>query len=335
MRQRQDLADGLRPFRHAPEREHESGQQNRGQEEEESQLHGLHLGAGDRGESEAKCQVGHHEDRDAEEQDPWVSHKWDIKQDPGSQQDDQCLPGADGDIGQDLPEHHFNRFHRHGEQVFNRALFRLPRHRHSRDHHQCHGQDHAKQAGHDVVTRHRFRIVHLMDDQFEGRLAASKAGERAFQVMPQGIGENGLRKADGAGGCGRVCRVRLDQDLRLLAAYQLAGKACRDRDHKSDFPTGQQVTRLARVICLHHEVIIVRRLERLNQCADDWRLLLHQKGGGQVFRVHVDGIAEQDQLHDGDAEHDREGETVPADLDRFLHENGPDAAEGVQQAGHA
>jgi hypothetical protein len=142
-------------------------------------------------------------------------------------------------------------------RVFDRALFGFARHRDGGNHHQRHGQDHAEEAGHDIVAGLGFGIVHLVHDQIERRRSATQTGERAFQVVPQRICQDRLGECDSAGCGGRVGCVGFDQDLRVFAAHQLPGEARRDRDNKGHFAPGQQVAGLAGVICLHDEVIIV------------------------------------------------------------------------------
>ena len=66
MGRRQDLADPLRPHRHAAEREHEARQQDRGQQEEDRGLHRLELVLGHRRDGEADREVGGDEQRRAE-----------------------------------------------------------------------------------------------------------------------------------------------------------------------------------------------------------------------------------------------------------------------------
>ena len=67
MGQRQKVSPTiLRPVRHAVEREHEAGQQDRRQEEEEGQLHRLHLRAREGRERVAEQHHRQHEDEHAE-----------------------------------------------------------------------------------------------------------------------------------------------------------------------------------------------------------------------------------------------------------------------------
>ena len=76
MRERQDFADDLRPMRHAAERKHEAGEQDRRQEEEERHLHRLQLVLRDRREGDAHREVGGDEDeRDDQQQRDAAQHR--------------------------------------------------------------------------------------------------------------------------------------------------------------------------------------------------------------------------------------------------------------------
>ena len=62
MGERENLADGLRPLRHAAEGKHEAGEQDRRQKDEEGHLHRLKLVLGDGGEGDAHGEIGGDED---------------------------------------------------------------------------------------------------------------------------------------------------------------------------------------------------------------------------------------------------------------------------------
>ena len=53
-----------------------------------------------------------------------------------------------------------------------------------------------------------------------------------------------------------------------------------------------------------------------------------------MLGVHVYGIAEEHQLHEGDADHHGEGEPVAAHLHEFLAHHGHEPAQGKDAAGH-
>ena len=82
-------------------------------------------------------------------------------------QDDRHLDVADEDVGDDLADQHLARARRHGEQIFHRAALALARDGEAGDHDHRHGEDHAHQAGDDVVLRDDFRVVERVDAQID------------------------------------------------------------------------------------------------------------------------------------------------------------------------
>ncbi len=61
--------------------------------------------------------------------------------------------------------------------------------------------------------------------------------------------------------------------------------------------------------------------------AADIAVLVHEHGGRQMARVGVDGVAEQQELHDGNEDHGRERDAVAPELDELLDEHGHRAHE--------
>ena len=51
-----------------------------------------------------------------------------------------------------------------------------------------------------------------------------------------------------------------------------------------------------------------------------------EHAGRQMLRVRIDGVAEEDELHQRHADHHQEGQPVPAHLDEFLHHDRPEPA---------
>src|SRR5260370_35056842 len=68
MGERESLSDHLSPTRHAAERKHETGEQDRRDKNEESHLHGLQLIFRDRGKRDAHRQVRDDEDEGYQQQ---------------------------------------------------------------------------------------------------------------------------------------------------------------------------------------------------------------------------------------------------------------------------
>jgi hypothetical protein len=102
-----------------------------------------------------------------------------------ARKDQQHLHVAEEHVGQDLADHHLQRPHRRGQQVFQRAALAFARHGHGRHHHQRHRQDHAHQPRHHVVGGDAFGVVAAVQAQLEGRMAGAQRGQRAHQLMHQ------------------------------------------------------------------------------------------------------------------------------------------------------
>ncbi|MNR24982.1 hypothetical protein D3C85_1420990 [compost metagenome] len=105
MRQRQQVAQVLRPHRHALEREHESGQQHVGQEIKHGQLHGLQLVLRQRRQRDAHGQVRRHEEQRRQVHGQQAAQDRHMKYEVRGQQDDGGLDQPDGDVGHDLAGH--------------------------------------------------------------------------------------------------------------------------------------------------------------------------------------------------------------------------------------
>ncbi len=141
--------------------------------------------------------------------------------------------------------------------------------------------------------------------------------------------------ADRVGRGGRVGSVSLDQYLGPFTAYQCAAEPGRDGNHKRHFAAGQQVGAGAGVVCVQYKAVIAGGFQRLDQGAGQRGVLFDQQRSGQLPGVGIDGVAEQDQLHNRNTEHHREGQTIAAHLHQLLHEHGPYPAARDQQTPHA
>jgi hypothetical protein len=71
-------------------------------------------------------------------------------------------------------------------------------------------------------------------------------------------------------------------------------------------------------------------VERGQHGAGKIALLVHEDGGRQVARRGVDGVAEQQKLHDGDEDHGGEGQPVALELHELLDEHGRRARDGAR-----
>ena len=135
-----------------------------------------------------------------------------------------------------------------------------------------------------------------------------------------------------ARGC-RVGRVGLDEDLRLVAAVDARAEIARDDDEKGDVAPLDEPLGLRVGLRPGDEAVVVADLKRRDDGARIMVLPGREQRGVEPLRIGVDGVAEQDELHDRDAEHHREGDAVAPHLDEFLGEHRAEADE--KQPHHA
>ena len=109
MRRRQYLADVLNNPRHTVEGEHETGQQDRGQQDEERYLDGLELGADHRGNEQPEREIGGDKQRRGEIQVDDAAENRHGKQPTSDANDQRELDQPDQDVGDDLADHQFGR----------------------------------------------------------------------------------------------------------------------------------------------------------------------------------------------------------------------------------
>src|SRR5262249_1912176 len=146
------------------------------------------------------------------EREPAAAHG-DLEENGGHDEDDGRLHQADEDVGRELADHDFNRLDGRGEKAFHRAALDLAGDGEGRHHHQRHREDDAEQAGDDVVGGDALGVVAALDDDFEGRGRAGFAGERALEVVGEGLGGESCSGGDGGVGGGGVGGVGFEEDL--------------------------------------------------------------------------------------------------------------------------
>ena len=232
---------------------------------------------------------------------------------------------ADGDIGHDLARHDLQRAHGRGQQVFHGAALALARHGQARHHDQRHAQDHAHQPRHRVVLGDLLFVVQAVHAHFERRLAARQVRQRAGQVFAgHGLAELRSRAHRHAGGHG-VGGVGLDQQRGPLAAQQAARETGRNVQHEQHPALRQRGAPGLFVGQFFDYVEVIGRLHRRYEGACEFAVVGHDHRGGHLLRIGVDGVAEQRQLHDGNADDHAESDAVAAQLQEFLAHHAPPA----------
>ena len=131
----------------------------------------------------------------------------------------------------------------------------------------------------------------------------------------------------------RIGRVGGDQHGGRLTPSQRALEACGNLDGEEHRARTQKriQLRLARRDMANVEEGGVAQ-GRQNGAAHI-RILLQKKGGRQITRRRVDGVAKEKELHQRHGDHGGEGDAVAAQLDELLHQHGEKARERTMRAG--
>ena len=222
--------------------------------------------------------------------------------------------------GSDLAQHQLERAHRRGDQQLQVAALALAHDRHRGEHHHGHGQDHADQAGHDVAPRCAApgcRRCARSSGGACGAAGASRASAAASAERPRAdAGDHGVgcrRRAAARGRSSALdaggARTRADVD----ADAGLAGAAC----------ARSQVLDIA----ARWATCVARTLRRLEHRRDSTRDRLVSASsttrGRDMAHVVVDRVAEQQQLHQRDADDHAEGGRSRAQLGQLLDRHAP------------
>ena len=150
-----------------------------------------------------------------------------------------------------------------------------------------------------------------MDAQLERRASPGARPERPFEVVRERRGWRGAERRQRVAGGDRVGGVGLDQQLRPVAAEQVARKAGRDGDREQDLAAVQQPVDLLAAAGDPDDPVVAGVLQRRDEAAGEVAVVIGQDDGRQVLGVAVDGVAEQEELDDRDADHHGEGQPVP------------------------
>ena len=289
VRERQHVADHLRPLRHAAKRKHEAGEQQRRHEEEDRHLHRLQLVACNRTEGDAERQIGADEEQhDGEEQEQAAVHRH-VEQ-PARGGEDQCdLDQADQDVGNDLTGHHFERCRRCGQQILEGTAFALAGHGEAG--HQHHGQreDDAHQAGNDVVGSQSLRVetaMHAQFDRWRGRtLHPRQVGRKHIHAQP-------VQHRNRAVGRHRIGGISFDQHDRRLPAHQIAVETRWKGDDELHFAAIEQAVSLT-LIDAADDAEVIAVLHRRDVGTSKRPRIGHDDGGRHVLGIGIDRVAEK------------------------------------------
>ncbi len=307
MGQRQCFRQPLHRPRHAREREHEARQQDRRQEHEEGHLHRLELRLRAGRNQQAQGQVGRDQQDRRHVDMPDAAVERHVEQPHAQRQHHRGLDQADGDVGQHLSDHQLGAAYRRGDQQFHVAAFAFAHDGHSGEQHHGHGQDHANQARHDIHRGASFRVVE--------RHHADRALDRNHRA-DRGIG--GHLGQLGGRALHRVVAA-VDQDLHLFAALgATALEIRRHHDAQADLAAPDGFHQFLRRACGQGRLDHRGRDDIHDHRARGRGVRLVGHARLQVAQVGVDGVAEQQQLHDRDGDDHRQGDPIAAHLPHFL-----------------
>ena len=147
--------------------------------------------------------------------------------------------------------------------------------------------------------------------------------------MPErGLHQIAERRHRRAGG-DRIGGVGGDQQRRAVAAPHRALEIGRYLDREQHRAGGEQTVELGLAAHDVGDIEILGVLQRLEDRAAEIALLLQQHRGRQMARIGVDGVAEQQELHQRDHDDHRERDAVALELDELLDQHRPGAAQEV------
>jgi hypothetical protein len=139
-------------------------------------------------------------------------------------------------------------------------------------------------------------------------------------MRERGLHQARQRRERGARGH-RVGRVGRHQNGRRLAAPHLALEVARDLDCEQHLARGQHAVELRLVADQLRHLEIFGVLERLEDRAAEIARLLQQNRRRQIARRGVDGVAEQQKLHQRHHDDHDKRNTVAAKLDELLDQH--------------
>jgi hypothetical protein len=163
--------------------------------------------------------------------------------------------------------------------------------------------------------------------QLEGLAAGAQVRQRALQVVRQRQRRQRRQRRHRRAGGRRIGGIGVDRQRRPLAAQHPLGEVGREDEGKLRLAAGDEVFGIA-IGDGGDDFEVAGIFGRAHDAAHERAVVGRHHGGGQMMRVAVDGVAEQHQLHDGHAQHHREGQAVASQLHELLAQYRHDAAPG-------
>ena len=135
----------------------------------------------------------------------------------------------------------------------------------------------------------------------------------------------------------RIARVGGDQQRRAVAAPERALEIRRDFHPEQNHSRLQQAVELGFIVHHMRDLEIAGVLERADDGASDIARFLHQHRRRKIAWLRVDGVAEQQKLHQRNRDHGRERDAIAPKLQEFLDQHRadpPEEAAGRRERAH-
>mgnify|MGYP007094127964 CR=1 FL=1 len=110
---------------------------------------------------------------------------------------------------------------------------------------------------------------------------------------------------------------------------ELGGKIRRDDDAHLDPSTVEEAVHFFEALSRVRDVEVFARGEGREEVPALFGEGLVENGGGLVFHVGVNGVAEEDDLYDGQEKHNEKRQRVAPHLDGFFPQYGQKAGHGI------
>ena len=163
----------------------------------------------------------------------------------------------------------------------------------------------------------------LVRDEVERRGRAAQFRQRPGKVAVQ----NGRREQIDGGNCvadgGRVGGVGFEKQIRFFAAQQLAREVYGNFHGELHLALREQLLDFRLAFCLAGDVEVAAVAQAPDNRAREDAVVGGINRRRQMLGVGIDGVAEQDELRQRDADHHAERQPVAPHLDEFLHHDRP------------
>ena len=204
------------------------------------------------------------------------------------------LDVADQNVGHDFADEHFARARRHREKIFHRAALAFARDGEAGDHDHRHGENHAHEAGDDIVLGDDFGVVERVNRaDRSGRSCRPADASGPLKSLCNAASKSAPNEPRAVPVGGGIGRVGLDEQRWPVAAQQIAAEVFRNIDDKLHLAAREQLASFGFGLHLADEIEIGAVLHRVKQRASLRPVVGQKHSGRQMPRVGVDGVTKQ------------------------------------------